>query len=206
MVRPLQSKYITLSLLLITVICVYLLVEFVCNRCSQGNLPWHLDYNYSRYLTVKANEYASIHGTESYATVDGLRIYKERSKDYEWYGLESLFKKELVFEAKDKDYIRKFILAAHNRLVVGDWEDSVMDTEEASKGCGRSNSKGQELDWFYVVMFDNTFMRAGYFLMIACKSPDKEYMNILVSDTSGFGPIAYYNESLLPIFRAINSY
>ena len=64
------------------------------------------------------------------------------------------------------------------------------------KGAGES-------DWFYVVMFDNTFKRAGYFLALPCKTQDKEYMNILVPDTSGFGPISYYNETLIPIFSKI---
>lgn len=189
MVKPLQSKYFKLLLVLIIVIFIYVLVEFVCNQCSQGNLPWRLDYNYSHYLTVKDVEYASTPGFKITDTVDGLRIYKERSKGYEWYGLKNLFKKELVFETNDRRYIREFVLAAQKRIEVGDWEDSVMDTDEASQGCGRGHWKEREFDWFYVVMFDNTFMRAGYFLTIACKSQDKEYMKILVADRSGFGPI-----------------
>ncbi len=194
-------KLFKLLLVLIAVVFIYFLAEIVYEQCSQCNLPWRLDYNYTHYLTIKTNEYPSTPGFDIYDTVDGLRIYKERSIDYEWYGLKNLFKKELVFETTDRRYIKEILLAKQKWMVVGDWEDAIMTTEEASEGCGRRQER--ELDWFYVVMFDNTFMRAGYFLTTFCKSRDKEYMNILVIDSSGFGPISYYNESLIPIFSKL---
>ncbi|NIR17919.1 MAG: hypothetical protein GWN86_30075 [Desulfobacterales bacterium] len=80
-----------------------------------------------------------------------------------------------------------------------------METEVASKGCGQGHWKSQEFDRYYVVMFDNTFMRAGYFMVVLCKTQDMEYVNILMPDTSGFGPISYYNKELVPIFSEILS-
>lgn len=200
MVKPLQSKYFKLLLVLITGIFVYVLIQFVCDH---DNLPWQLDFKYSLYLTVDDSGYEHMTESKSSDTVDALRIYKVRSKRYGWYELGELFKKELVFETKDRRYVREFVLAAQKRMEVGDWEDSVMDTEEASEGCGWAYYKEREFDWFYVVMFDNTFMRAGYFAALVCKSRDKEYINVLVPDTSGFGPVSYYNEFLVPVFRAL---
>jgi hypothetical protein len=201
MVKPLQSRYFKLLLVLITGIFVYALVKSVCNH---DNLPWQLDYNYSLYLTVDDSGYEHMTGSKSADTADALRIYKVRSKRYEWYGLKELFKKELVFETKDRRYIREFVLAAQKRMEVGDSSVPVEDRFPASDGCEWGHLKEREFDWFYVIMFDNTFKRAGYFLTHACKSQDKEYMQILVPDTSGFGPISYYNESLVPIFMAIH--
>lgn len=204
MVKPWIFRFFKLLLALITVVFIYFLVEVVYEQCSQCDLPWRLDSDYTHYLTIMTNEYPSTPGSDIYDTVDGLRIYKERSTDYEWYGLENLFKKELVFETKDKRYIKEILLAIQKWMSVGDWEDAIMSTEEASEGCGRGHLKERgESDWFYVVMFDNTFKRAGYFLALPCKTQDKEYMNILVPDTSGFGPISYYNETLIPIFSKI---
>lgn len=207
MVRSLQSGCFKSLLFLVAGIFVlitghfvYVSLQSVFDRCY---LPWQLDYNYSHYLTVKDNEYKSTTRSKSVETVDAIRIYKEKSKRYEWYGLRELFKKELVFETKDRRYIREFVLAAQKWMDIGDSSIPVEDRFKASEGCGWAYYKEREFDWFYVVMFDNTFKRAGYFITNFCKSQDKEYMQILVSDTSGFGPIHYYNESLISIFRAI---
>ena len=89
-------------------------------------------------------------------------------------------------------------------MKIGDWgKDTVMETEEASDGCGRRHLKERKIDWHYVIMFDNTFMRVGYFLTIPCKSQDREYMNILVHDSSGFGSVSYYNEPMIPFIKPL---
>lgn len=202
--KPWLSKSFKLLSVLVTVMLILVMLYYVCIQCGKGNLLWHLDYNYTYSQTIQGPEYATTPGFKATDIVDGLRIYKERRKGYGWYGLRELLEKELVFETNDKDYIVEFLRAAHQWMMVGDWEDKVMDTEEASKGCGQGHWKEQEFDRFYVVMFDNTFMRAGYFMVVLCNSQDREYINILMPDKSGFGPISYYNDSLIPILRKIH--
>lgn len=158
--------------------------------CMRERMPWQLDLQYSRYLTVMASEYEKMSGTKSANTVDALRIYKITDKGYKWYNLKELFTKNLVFETKDKQFIRNFVLTA---------QEDVRDLNS----CNRVY-RNLEFDQFYVVMFDNTFMRTGYFLFTVCHSRGKEYGEILVPDESGFGPIGYYNESLISILKTIN--
>lgn len=188
MVKPLRSSLFKLPLVLIIGMFIYLLVKAGCSRETH---PWQLDHKFSRHLTIMAPEYKKMTGSEISGTVDALSIYKVTSKSYQWYGLGELFKKELVFETKDKHYINGFILAAQERTDIDD-----------SNGCW-ADIKKRESDKFYVVMLDNTIKRAGYFLATFCKSQGKEYGMILVPDSSGFGPIVYHNESLIPIFRTM---
>lgn len=201
MVKPLKFSLLkllsALTILTIIAIFVHYLVFYVCNR---DNLPWQMDWDYSYYLTVKEGEYEFMTGVKSADTVDALRVYKVTRKHYEWYGLEELLEKEVVFETKEKPFIRKFILSAQKWMDVDDSSVPVEDRFPASERCRKAWSKEEESDKYYVVMFDNTFMRAGYFLLFVCENQDKEYLEILVPDTSGFGPIAYYNDSLFPIF------
>jgi hypothetical protein len=192
MEKPLKSNYCKLLLVLIIGIIAYLFFP----SFKRDKIPWQMDWDYSYYLTG----YKSVAGTESDDIVDALRIYKVTRKGYEWYGLEVLFKKELAFETRDKRYIREFVLAVEKWMDAGYYGAPF----DASEGCRRTHSEEQESDKFYVVMFDNTFMRAGYFLMLACKSQDKEYLKILVPDASGFGPMVHYNESLVPLFNKLS--
>lgn len=192
MVKQLLSSdhskiFLKLLLILIIGLFIYPLGQTGCDR---NNIPWQLDLKYSRYLTVMGPEYERMTGTKSADTVDAIRIYKITDKRYQWYSIRELFKKDLVFETKDKLYIKQIVMAA---------QEDIKDLQ----GCNRVY-KNQEFDQFYVVMFDNTFMRIGYFLLTVCSVQGKEYREIRVPDESGFGPIVYHNESLISILKTIH--
>ena len=153
-----------------------------------------MDWEYSRSLVLS---------NTSADTVDGLRIYKETREHYEWYGLEELLGKELVFETEDKTYIRKFVLAAQEWIDTTGIEDV---NDRASLGCGWLSSRWRESVKYYVVMFDNTFKRAGYFMVVLCDNQEEPHMEISLAEDEGFSHMMYYNEALIPILREIDIY
>jgi hypothetical protein len=78
----------------------------------------------------------------------------------------------------------------------GDRDTPDEDRFPASEGCRGAFSKTPDKDVYYVVMFDNTFKRAGYFLAAYCKDQGKEYMGIMIPGTEGEDPVVYNNETL----------
>ena len=163
---------------------------FIQSGCNNNSIPWELDFKYSRYLTSMADEYVQLTGAKSADTVEAIRIYKVTGKRFQWYSLKELFAKELAFETKDKDFIKQFVLAS---------QEDVKDLT----GCDIGNGN-KEIDQFFVVMVDNKSNRIGYFALNVCMNQNKEYRKILIPDESGFGPIIYYNKSLVSILKTIH--
>ena len=142
----------------IGVILLFFAIDFTIVRYKDVKIPWRLDAEYSMYLTIMATNYKTMTGSNSSDTVDAIRIYRIRQKHSDMYDLSKLFTKELVFETKDKQFIKRFILAA---------QDEIMHVEN----CFRS----QDQETFHIAAFDNTFMRAGYFLFNVCNVKGDEY-------------------------------
>ena len=129
---------------------------------------------------VKYEERLGGHGSAS--TVDGMLIYKIPNKRDRFFSLEELFERDILYESRDKEFIRKFL-------------------EAAQDGVNPMTTEACQIDWneaaFHVILLDNTFMRAGYFLFRTCKNAD--YGTVFtMRDTS------YRTKSLLPLIRAID--
>lgn len=184
MVNQIRMQYCANSLLIAFVFI------FIQSGCDNNSIPWKLDFKYSRYLTSMADEYEQITGVKSADTVEVLRIYKVTGNGFQWYSLKELFAKELVFETKDKYFIKQFVLASQ-------------ENEKDLTRCDIGN-KNKETDHFFVVMIDNKSNRIGYFGLNVCINQNKEYRKILIPDESGFGPIIYYNKSLVSILKTIH--
>jgi hypothetical protein len=113
-------------------------------------------------------------------TVDAIRIYRTFQKHDDIFGLDDLFKKDLVFESKDKQFVERIVIAAQQTIMHLD--------------CER-NPAGEH---FHVVLLDNKEMRAGYFLLIRCEGG--QYA-IIRSLQKGGGSSIYYNSSLLQLLN-----
>lgn len=84
--------------------------------------------------------------------------------------------------AVTKEFIRKFLEATQDDVKPIPYEACQIDWSEAA---------------YHVILLDNTFMRAGYFLFRTCKNAD--YGTVFtMRDTS------YRTKSLLPLIRAID--
>ncbi len=145
--------------------------------------PWRLDAVYSDYLTTFASTYKDIMGHGSASTVDGMRIYKISNQRNKMFSLDELFERDFLYESRDKEYIRKFLEAAQDNAMRSPG-DCQFDPNEAR---------------LHVILLDNTFMRAGYFLFRTCKIADSEY-GVVKTLRGG----VYLTKSLLPLIRAID--
>lgn len=168
-----QRKIIFSILILGTSFLAYPLLKSGYN----SKTSWRLDADYSEQLTIDSGITGSIQAN----TVDVIRIYRTFQKHDDMFSLHELFKKDLVFESADKQFIKKFILAAQQIIMHID--------------CNR-NKDGE---YFHVVFLDNKQMRAGYFLFIRCESD--QYAIVRSLQKSG-GANIYYNSSLLQIFKS----
>src|SRR5262245_53532662 len=144
--------------------------------------PWRVDAVYTDYLTVMASTYKDIMGVGSSSTVDGMRIYKISNERNNMFSLDELFKRDFLYESRDKEFIRKFLEAA----------------QDNTKGIGNCQFDPNEAR-LHMILLDNTFMRAGYFLFMTCKIADREY-GVVKTLHGDF----YLTKSLLPLIRAID--
>ncbi|MSP36902.1 MAG: hypothetical protein EXR70_00245 [Deltaproteobacteria bacterium] len=148
--------------------------------------PWRLDSKYSDYLTTMAWDYKMIAGHGSANTVDGMLIYKIGDKipngANRIFSLEELFERDILYESRDKEFIRKFLEAAQDEVKPTPTEACQIDWNEAS---------------LHVILLDNTFMRAGYFIFRTCKNADNGTVF-----TMRF--THYRTKSLVPLIRAID--
>jgi len=175
---------------------------FVIMRYQEAKTPWRLDPGYSMYLTAKAEDYREMTRTDISNTVDAILVVETKQKDYEMYNLFELFTARLVsetpdkrfkvkssarvFETMDANLIRKFVSAAQEQAVhAGD--------------CKDIRDRNGEIEVFHVVAFDNTFMRAGYFLSGRCRSGGDEYIKVVVPRKRS-APAVYFNKPLLEFF------
>lgn len=163
--------------------CIYSTsLFFILLSCGEKQMPWRLDSEYSMFLTIMAPNYKAMTYSDISDTVDAIRIYRINQKHDDMYSLSELFTKELVFETKDKKFIRKIILAAQDEIMHAD--------------CIRI----QDQETYHVIAFDNTFMRAGYFIINICKGNGNEYGIVRPLQKRG-GSSIYYNKSLIQIFK-----
>ena len=150
--------------------------------CENSMESWRLDYEYSEYLTIMSTDYKSRYGYNSSDTVDGLRIYRTKQKHYDMYSLNELFSKELVYESKDKQFIKNFIEASQEAIM--------------SLNCVSDNEK----ETFHIIAFNNKSMHAGYYLVNVCSSNSLKYVIIHPLQKEG-GSSIYYNSSLIPLLK-----
>jgi hypothetical protein len=156
-----------------------------CGRDQErngGNAPWLQDAIYTEYLTMNAADYKLMTGYSSASTVDGLRIYKIANPRPDMFKLDDLLKRDFRYESRDKELIRKFLEAAQDRI--GSMGGCKEDPNEAS---------------YHVILNDNTFMRAAYFVLTICKSSDGEYGLVYLPDGA-----QYSTSSLLRLMRSID--
>lgn len=143
---------------------------------NTNKTPWRLDAEYSEQLTIDAG----ISGSLIAKTVDVIRVYRTFQKHDDMFSLSELFKKDLVFESTDKQFIQRFVLAAQQIIMHIDCK------------------KNKDNEYYHVILLDNKQMRAGYFLFIRCESG--QYAIVRSLQKSGEASI-YYNSSLLQIFK-----
>jgi len=166
--------------------CLLVFLTAFAGCQDQIKAPWRLDSKYADYLTTFASTYKAITGHGSASTVDGMLIYKIGdkipNKANRIFSLEELFERDILYESRDKEFIRKFLEAAQDHLKPIPTEACQIDWNEAA---------------YHVILLDNTFMRAGYFLFRTCKNADFGTV-FTMRDTS------YRTKSLLPLIRAID--
>jgi len=179
MVKAKRIKLLALFFLTIVVI-VYPLVRTGCNINRE---PWRIDSEYSENLTIMATNYAAKTGYNIADTIDSIRIYRIPTKKKDMYRLSTLFKEDLVFETKDKQFIKQFILSA---------QDTIMSLH----GC----YENQDQETFHIVVLDNTLKRAGYFMYSLCTIKEGRY-GIVVPLQKGGGSSIYFNKALVPILE-----
>jgi hypothetical protein len=166
--------------------CLLVFLTAFAGCQDKAKSPWRLDSKYADYLTGMASTYKSITGHGSASTVDGMLIYKIANKvppaANRFFSLEELFERDILYESRDKEFIRKFLEAAQDDVKPIPTEACQIDWSEAA---------------FHVILLDNTFMRAGYFLFRPCKNAD--YGTVFsMRDTSN------RTKALLPLIRAID--
>lgn len=157
--------------------------------CKEDTTPWKISEDYSEWLTVAVGNYKVITGGKykvmpgrnSAETVEALQIYRYTDRLTPRYNLSWIFDQELVFETEDKEFINRFFMAAQKRI------ESI---------CPRWSEEKH-----YVVALDNTYMRAGVFILHTCEidgitSGIIEYYSISNS--------IYRNSALIEIFKEIN--
>jgi hypothetical protein len=186
-----KSKFFKFLLpLLLVGIFAYYAFSYIYGR---EDYLWELDTEYSNNLTMAGDSIAD--------TVDSIRVYKDRRKYFKWYSLEELSKKEVVFETRDFHRIKEIVLAAQERMKGTGFAD-VPDYFPAGRGCRNAFNKEVESDKFYVVMHDNTLMRAGYFVAAECEYQGREYLEVRVL-TDSFSSTFLYNEALFTVLREL---
>jgi len=162
------------------------LVSLAAIACAESNTPWRLDSLYSEYLTIKAPNYRAMTGNDIADTADAMRIYKTQKTDREMFSLPHLLNEDPIYESKDKQLIRGFISAA---------QETIMNAPNCFEH--------RDPVVFHVVIFDNTFMRAGYFLVIKCTS-DNEKFGMISPLMKGGGGSIYYSRSIITVLEKLN--
>jgi hypothetical protein len=177
-------KFTSLNTAVLFSFLLILLAAFAgCQEHDQVKSPWRLDPTYSDYLTIMASNYKEMTGHGSASMVDGMLIYKISNERTNMFSLDDLFKRESRFDSRDKEFIRSFLEAAQAKVF---------------RPSGECKSDPNEAT-LHVILLDNTFMRAGYFLFMTCKTADSEYGVVQTLR----GP-SYYTKSLLPMIRSID--
>lgn len=154
-----------LLIALIVISLIYYTADVLFPIYSDIKIPWEMDPEYSFMLTANPKGYDHIssgHGT-LLDTVDAVRIYriKGRRADRLMTTMAKLFRRELVFETKEKEFIERFI-------------EATQAFSEDVPICMRQYDN----EALHVVALDNTFMRAGYFVLTACEKGANDYFRI----------------------------
>ena len=118
-------------------------------------------------------------------TADAMRIYKTKGTENRKFDLSYLLTEDFIYETKDKTLIKEFISTA---------QETIINIPKCSEHRDRET--------FHLLVFDNTFMRAGYFLVIKC-TVDNEKFGIISPLQKGGGSI-YYSRSVITILEKIN--
>lgn len=178
---PVENLGIHISNLL----AIFLIGMYV-TACAESNIPWRLDSLYSEYLTIKAPNYRAMTGNDIADTADAMRIYKTRRTSREMFSLSHLLNEDPIYESKDKQLIKGFISAA---------QETIMNAPNCFEH--------RDPDTFHVVVFDNTFMRAGYFLVIKCTANNEKF-GIISPLMKGGGGSIYYSRSIITFLEKLN--
>lgn len=166
-------------ILCISAIFIFISSDILIDEYKSSKIPWQIDYDYSFAL-------ASSNAIED--EVDTLRIYRTSGKRKALrpkYIKHKLFGQELVFETKDRGFIRRFISAIQEDIMR-------VDNCRAVRG---ENGKGEV---FHVVALHEKSMRAGYLFLDRCRTDTgEEYIICETIYSSGL----FYNKPLLGILR-----
>lgn len=142
-----------------------LVMFFLCSipvtACTERNIPWRLDASYSEFLTISASNYKAMTGNDIGGSADAMRIYKTSGTGRKMFSLSHLLNEDPIYESNDKQFIEEFISSA---------QETIMHAPNCFEH--------RERDSFHILVFDNTFMRAGYFLVIKCTA-DNETLGII---------------------------
>lgn len=178
---PVENLGIHISNLL----AIFLMGMYV-TACAESNIPWRLDSLYSEYLTINASNYRAMTGNDIADTTDAMRIYKTSGTGRKMFSLSHVLNEDPIYESKDKQLIKGFISAA---------QETIMSVPNCFEHRDR--------DTFHILVFDNTFMRAGYFLVIKCTA-DNERFGIISPLQKGGGGSIYYSRSVITILEKLN--
>lgn len=171
-------KIITLCVLFfLVVLCFFTPLK------ADSESEWILDPSYSANLTIMSTNYKAVTNSGIFDAIDIIRIYKNNSCKDKILTLPEIATKQLIFESKDNEIIKKIISSAQVELM-------------HVPGCYQAKL----CDNLYIVAFNEKEKRAGYFILSQCKV-NAETTGILRPFQEGDSSTIYFNKSLLGVLK-----
>jgi len=171
-------KIATLSILsFFAILCV-----FVPAKADNGS-EWILDPFYSANLTITSTNYKAIKNSNILDTIDLIKIYKNNNCKDAILTLSEIVSKQLIFESKNKEVIKKIISSAKVELT-------------HVPGCYQAKL----CENYYIVAFNEKEKKAGYFVLSQCKV-NAGTTGIIRPFQEGDSSTIYFNKSLIGVLR-----
>ena len=150
---------------------------------ADNKSEWILDPLYSANLTIMSNNYKAITNSDIFDAIDFIKIYKNNDCRDAILTLSEIFSKQLIFESKNQEIIKKVISSAQVELT-------------HVPGCYQAKL----CENFYIVAFNEKEKRAGYFILSQCKV-NAEATGIIRPCQEGDSSTIYFNKSLIEVLR-----
>jgi hypothetical protein len=162
---------------------ILIVFSFSTPTMADNESEWTLDPLYSANLTIMSTNYKAITNSDIFDAIDFIRIYKSDNCRDAILTLPEIVSKQLVFESKDKEIIKKILSSAQVELT-------------HVPGCYQAKLCGN----LYIVAFNEKDKRAGYFILSQCKV-NAETTGIIRPFQEGDSSTIYFNKSLIRVLR-----
>ena len=150
---------------------------------ADNKSEWILDPLYSANLTIMSTNYKAITNSDIFDVIDFIKIYKNNDCKDAILTLPEIVSKQLIFESKNKEIIKKIISSAQVELT-------------HVPGCCQAKMREN----FYILAFNEREKRAGYFILSRCKV-NAEETGIIRPFQEGDSSTIYFNKSLIGVLR-----